>query len=625
MAWLVSRVEADDFMSYPHLDLDLSKLPRMTLVLGDRGTGRSNGAGKSTILEVITWVLYGETCRKLSSVDKVIRRGCKKCVGRVTVLLDDGRQMSVERSRGPGGPSLRVGLPGASTTAGMQAVIDATLGDRQAFMSTAMFSGATSSFCRLPDSTRKEVLERMAGCDGYSGAWDLSKTRLDEAGARALTVNALAAQQQGVLDGAVARRQQSASLALSHRSALIDVYIDAMEKAMDLHDVARDRSSAVSAWLAKASSERSKADEEKRRYEAESDRLEAEIVILDGQVAKIQLSARDLRTKIRAEEDDIANIQAGRHADNCPKCGQRWPQEGDPVVIAKQIKVHRDAILETQTRLAPLVEELPALQSRRDSLQTARQEAVRFARTANAAFDEREYRTLLQAAIQAENDLRDAQDEVQAAGDAIPEDPCSPEELAPLDLAVEVAREGLKALQAEYADLMVQLRRLQFWRKGFSRAGLPSFLVDSTVPDMNEVVHEVAQALTDGELTVRFNPAAAKGTQSILAVEVDYAKGGEGFDSSSHGEQTRVDVAVLFALRDLAARRLHNPCSQLFLDEVMDGTDDHFVQAFMSLLRSRYKGLQVLMVSHDAGVASLCDTTLVARKVEDVSVLLFPD
>lgn len=609
-------------MSYPTLDLDLSALPSRTLILGDRGTDRSNGAGKSTVLELIAWVLYGETCRKLSSVEKVIRRGCKKCVGRLTILIDDGRRMSIERARGPGGPSLRIGLEGASTVSGTQAIIDATLGDRQAFMSTAMFSGVTSSFCRLPDSTRKEVLERMAGCDGFANAWDLTKVRLDEANGRALTVGALISQQQQALDSAIGRRQHAASVALAHRSSLIDAYIDAMERSIECHEVARTRSSGVSEWLSHAAAERSKADEEKVRHEALADRLEVQIAEIDAEVTTIQNSAKDLRARIRTEEDDIANIQAGRHADTCPKCSQRWPQAGDPIEVARQVKSHQYVILENRRRLGPFEESLPTLQSKRSALQSARQDAVRASRAAIASFDERQYRTLLQAAIQAESDLSVAQEAVQVAGDDIPEDPCTPEELQPLDDAVEDARDAVKVLQQEADDLTSTIRRLQFWRKGFGRAGLPSFLVDSSVPDMNEVVHEVAQILTDGELTVRFNPAAAKGTQSILAVEVDYAQGGQGFDSSSHGEQTRVDVAVLFALRDLAARRLANPCSQLFLDEVMDGTDGHFVQAFMSLLRSRYKDLQVLMVSHDSSVASLCDTTLIARKFGDTSALI---
>lgn len=622
MTWVVSRVEADDFMSYHRLDLDLAALPAVTLILGSRGSGRSNGSGKSTLFEVITWTLYGDTCRKLASVEKVIRRGASKCTCRVTVTISDGRKLVVERSRSTKGVSLRVlGVDGASTAAGTQAMINAIVGDRSSFLSTAMFSGVMSSFCRLPDATRKELLERMAGCGDFSAAADLAKTRLDSANAKMEQLESECLRAQTQFDNAVRRKLSLASESMFQRSRLIDAYLLAKEEAILASDAVREAYADVRAWLDGANAARAEAELLRAQHQRDSEDAQAEIDHIDAQIAKIASNTQTLKATIRSTREEIESITNGTHPDVCPKCGQVWPHDHSVEEHARVLKAAQDNLFNLRVQLAPLESQLPTLREAREDFVRKRQESLRLAMTTQASCDERHYRTLVHKLAQLESTLEAKQDACVAAGDAVPEEPVISADYKLACDAVDDAQEQLRVAADAVQSGKDDVRRLQFWRRGFSKTGLPSFLVDGSIPDMNDVVHDVAQSLTDGELSVSFNPAAARGTQSVLAVDVDYANGGTGFDASSHGEQTRVDVAVLFALRDLATRRSSNPCGQLFLDEIMDGTDEHFANAFMSLLRSRYKHLQVLLISHDPAIASLCDKTLVVTKSESVSVL----
>jgi DNA repair exonuclease SbcCD ATPase subunit len=146
-------------------------------------------------------------------------------------------------------------------------------------------------------------------------------------------------------------------------------------------------------------------------------------------------------------------------------------------------------------------------------------------------------------------------------------------------------------------------------------------LLDSSVPQMNQTVSRIAAALSGGELSVSFDPAAAKGRGDAFAVNVTYADGADDYDLTSSGEHTRVDVSVLFTLRDLLERRGSNQCTQLFLDEILIGTDAAFADAFVAMLRSEYAGKSIFVISHDDQLKAQCDDTITVRKVGREAVI----
>lgn len=95
---MLSKVSARNFMSWKSLEFSVSK--GVTLVDGwNEDDQRSEGSGKSSVLNAISWGIYGKLPKDVKvNVDDVIMDGEKSC--QVVLEFDDGD--AIVRSRNPG-------------------------------------------------------------------------------------------------------------------------------------------------------------------------------------------------------------------------------------------------------------------------------------------------------------------------------------------------------------------------------------------------------------------------------------------------------------------------------------------------------------------------------------------
>ncbi len=611
--WRFVDAHAENFLSYGSLDFKFTH-KGVTLIVG------KNGSGKSTLFNLLAWVMYGEMPKALSKVDKVIRRGAEKCLGEVTVE-DAAGPVTITRERGARTGALRVsGFDERALKTGQQEAIDARFGSYKQFITTSMFSGAVSSFCRMGDADRKGLMESMVGVGRYSVASEIAKKKTD-----------LLTQEVEILDrnlpvfeSAIQRlrdeRHIYAMATLTHPVTVMREYRRRVTRAVELAERADAATTEVGEWIKRADAQRDAANAARAKQENTVADLEAEMETIDGEVNTLGGKDAVLGGRIREIEDDIKGVQTGKHADICPTCGQRWPHQHDPEKIAEAVQGRLAKVNALRKDRAPVAAELAEKRAARADVR-ARLDAERRALSRmSAQVDDTEYRRRLTAALTIEADLKSAQQAVREYAEDHDLDPNS-EDLDRVEAELVLAEDRCATARREIADKREALTRYAFWRKGFSRTGLPSFLIDASIPSMNETAQTIAGDLTDGGLIVRFNPAAEKGSKSMFDVEVDYADGGEGFDAISRGEQTRVDIAVLFAIRDLAAKRSGKECGQLFLDELFDGADENFVESCLRMLRKHYGDRDVYLISHDPAAASLCDRVLTARKSKAVSKL----
>ena len=68
--------------------------------------------------------------------------------------------------------------------------------------------------------------------------------------------------------------------------------------------------------------------------------------------------------------------------------------------------------------------------------------------------------------------------------------------------------------------------------------------------------------------------------------------------SLSEGEKLRVDLAMMFSWRNLAAKRAKMKTNLLIMDEVMDGAADQFLQQELVHLLNEMKGTNFFVISH---------------------------
>lgn len=624
MTWEVLSVEADNFRSYEKLRWNLETQTGITLIVGKRNGRRSNGAGKTTGIIAILYALWKWLPPKVSA-ERVIRRGTDNCSIRVTIRDAQG-VFTVERGYSKRGPVLNIsGFDERATVAGTQRAIDSRVGDADTFLRTRMFTGATSSFCRLTDGEKKALLERMLRIDRYAKARELAGTRLRD------TENALQSLQiddlpraESRLEAARDRRQKAAGDALLHRLRVIRRFTELRDKVFEHHASMVQAGQDLSAWV-RSEDERTKA------AKAAKDKAAARLIVAEQDLESMADKTAPLDKRIAVIESQIGevrrhlqDIRSNRHPDVCTTCGQRWPSDTDPRVLAEAVEASEEKIRNMQVELFPLKKERDEI----DQDIAAARAAVRAAKSdvssISDAADNRKYRILLGVYCEAEQDVDSAVDALKRFSEESEEFPEN-DVLSELTAAVQEAKDEVAGVNAKIAEVTKAVESLKYWRKGFGPGGIPSYLLDSAVPQLNETASKIADALTDGELTVSFDAAATKGNQSVFKINASYAEGGESFEEASKGEQMRIDLSVLLAVADLAAGSTSTACSQLFFDEVMDGADEHFSESFVAMLRQHYPGKQVWIISHDPAIGNVCDRVMVVRKKRGVSFVAGSD
>ena len=106
----ILKVWAENFQSYRKMELDLSDIT----VAGIVGTfkdnpKRSNGAGKSIIMDCVSYILYGKG--RTVSEKGLIRRGEESMSGGIA-LDNNGKRVVIERGRNNGKPFLKLTIDG---------------------------------------------------------------------------------------------------------------------------------------------------------------------------------------------------------------------------------------------------------------------------------------------------------------------------------------------------------------------------------------------------------------------------------------------------------------------------------------------------------------------------------
>lgn len=621
MTWKVLSVQMEDFLPFKKQSLDMSEYRGLTFVSGFRGAGKSNGSGKTALFCAITWAIWGETPKNLSSVDKVIRKGADSCTVKVLVK-DELGEVTITRTRGKRSGSLIVeGFDERATMDGQQAAICSRFGTYQEFLSTSMFCGAASSFCRLTDADRKELLEKMAGLGHYDHAKDAADLQLKDILERGRDAELDLQRLQSREELAIERRQAALFAKLTARSKLFQQARVLRKEASAAGEKALRKFSALGDALIKLRSDAKAAQAEAKSFEHEAEDIEESATSLKKTADALRERIGGISVKIKDQSQELESLEDGEHPEMCPTCGQRWGHDDDHDASVAVMEKLRSSIADLKKEKGIAIDELQDLDDRLASLFRMSKDLRKKSEAARMRVDKEATRTVYSEAFEADAVWKESAKRLAEVESKItdPEDDEVDSDNS-LD-EVEAIRAEIKSVSNSIANLLEEKKMAEFWKAGFSRTGLPAFLIDSVVPGMSETAAEIASDLTDGELVVSFNSTATKGAKSVFQVNVEYTSGGDGFDAASRGEQTRVDMAVLFAIRDMAARRGRPECEQMFLDEIMDGADEAFVFAFIRMLRSRYGNKDIFLISHEPSAASLCDHTITVKKTGPIALL----
>jgi len=201
--------------------------------------------------------------------------------------------------------------------------------------------------------------------------------------------------------------------------------------------------------------------------------------------------------------------------------------------------------------------------------------------------------------------VRDLQCEVQTIA----------ENLANRNTEHEKLEQFNKSLKLVYDNLLKKKDSIQYHDFSYSLlkdSGVKSKIIKKYLPLINQQVNRYLQMM-DFYINFTLDEEFNETVQSPIHEDFSYS-------SFSEGEKQRIDLALLFTWREVAKLKNSTNTNLLILDEVFDSSLDGFgTEEFLKIIRYVIKDTNVFIISHKTGMEDRFESVLKFEKVKGFS------
>jgi DNA repair exonuclease SbcCD ATPase subunit len=141
--------------------------------------------------------------------------------------------------------------------------------------------------------------------------------------------------------------------------------------------------------------------------------------------------------------------------------------------------------------------------------------------------------------------------------------------------------------------LTKSLNNLNILKKAFSTSGIVAFKLENLTKELQDAINHYLSLLSDGQFQIRFTLDKEK--LNIVVINNGEATP---IETVSGGEFSRIQTAILLAIRNLLSKLGGSSVNLLFLDEITGVLDDEGKEKLIEVLRSE-NDLNVFLISHD--------------------------
>ena len=543
---LFKNVRYKNFLSsgniFTDIQLDRSKT---TLITGE------NGAGKSTMLDAITFSLFGKPFRKINKPQLVNSINEKSTVVEVEFMIGK-KHILVRRGIKPNLFEIEVD--------GVQLQQDANIRDFQEFLEKSILKlnyksftqiiilGNSSfvPFMQLRAHDRRAIIEDLLDIQIFSSMSNVLKTyvaenkvRLDDnRSTKDLVENKISlkddyiTQLKNKTKNLVTRFEKEIKSNLDQKSSLLKEMDETNDKVQELLEQVND---------AKQVSEKHD---------------------------KLTEYQRSILRNVDSEQKNITFFESN---DDCPTCKQNIDhafKHKEIVQKQEKIKEYENAVSEIDAKLDEVRSRLQAIQSIQEDIQSHQTKTQTLNNSISAI---NQYVDKIEKQIQeTEQDTGDIKEE----------------------------KKKLKEFQKELDDIQEKRETLIDDNELYSVArnilkdeGIKARIVKQYLPIMNKLINKY---LTQMNFFVSFNLDENFNEEIKSRYRDDFT-----YDSFSEGEKMRIDLALLFTWRAIAKLKNSVNTNLLILDEVFDSSlDGEGTDEFMKIVNEQGSSTNVFVISH---------------------------
>ncbi len=629
-----------NYMAFKEATIPLDE-PGLILIKGENNTNDcyvSNGSGKSSLYEGLLWCCWGQTVREYKHDDVVNDKFGKDCMV-ITMLTDNtGKKWMIRRTRKHTDFKNSVALCEGhvwdekkewNDEVKVQAKIDAILGlDFKAFTQTFVFhkeGKKVTPFPIMSDSEQKALLERLYDLEKWSVLEDLANKRVSVGKAKKKELEDKNTQLNHTLEYIEKENAQLTSQEADYEDKIKSKVRDLREELAELEEEESD----YDIVKIKKSLKKQQALVKDFKEINNEDALEKLVDKRDEYKEHISNANHELKTLkavVKKAEDEIETFEEDLEGE-CPTCKQ--------IVDAKHCKDHIKKLNKeiAESRLGLLSNE-SIISSATDTVEETEAEIKELKRATREREEEKDdcqtkitsLTNKLSKAESAEtakeDKIKDYKKRIKETKDSLSSNPYA-------ELRAQKKKEGeeqsklIEDTNKRLGKVDNKLEHLTFLEKSFSRSGIPSFLLDDIIPELNNSAQHYSNILTGGTIDIEFSNQTtlkSKEVREKFEVRVTNESGANSYKGDSSGEKKRIDLCVLFALQKVAMLRSKNNFNLLFMDEIFDSLDTSGVEQAIALLEEELETHPtIFVISHNTELTSFFDNTITVVKDDGLS------
>ena len=600
----------------------------------DDPSAKSNGSGKSSIVDALSWGSYGVTARG-ESTDGVVNVGAKKnCV--VEIELKDGdtaylikrhRKHATEKNA-----LLLTATDGAGRTQSLtkgtdretQIEVERVIGCSYEVFVAAIYAGqeAMPDLPAMTDKPLKLLIEEAAGVQKMEGAYEIARRELQQTEQQynvQLTELARAQQQLGAVRVELERSKLAHDKVEQEREGLANSYLDAagvtkLQAADIVRQLRAQDEPALVAENTRIATELASIREVRRAADLYAPVLASvsrESDAADALVKRLTNEALALRARFDNAPAELAKPCGTCGKPHTPDELEQFKAHTRELLVSKieEIKqataqlAPRRAAFEAgyaeQERLRDLVPDATELSARQVPINAALTQIAQFKAQARALIDRA-------TALNGQAEFARTAPNPQAAL------------VTNLEARIAALVSQETKLQAELVTLSDAVEVAKSVALVFGPAGVRAHILDTVTPFLNERTADYLGTLSDGNISATWSTLSRNARGELkekFAIEVDNAKGAKTFKGLSGGEKRKVRLATMMALQDLTASRASKPLNLWLGDEVDEALDEAGLERLMAILdkKARERGT-VIVISHNSLTDWIDNVTTITKQ-----------